>query len=124
MVKGVICERFGCREPPAETSPSLKVLYMLFFPEEREISDDRHMATQEVASTESSGDTPWIGNRALDPTAAGCGVRVLGSPELLSPVMDAKPSQGDPQHLLMPCLPSEEQLACDPSLLSGDDRPP
>lgn len=81
------------------------------------------MATQEVASTESSGDTPCTGNQAPDPMAAGCGVRAVGSLELLSPVMDAKPPQGDPQHLLTPCLPSEEQLACDPSLLSGDDRP-
>lgn len=30
MVKGAICQRFGCWVPPAETSPSLKVLYMLF----------------------------------------------------------------------------------------------
>lgn len=123
MVTGVIYQRFGWQDPPAETSPSLKVLCMLCFPEEREISGDRHMATQEVASTESSGDTPCTGNQASDTTAAGCGAGALDSLELLSPVIDAKPPQGDPQHLLMPCLPSEEQLACDPSLLSGDDCP-
>lgn len=111
MVKGVICQRFGCRAPPAETSPSLKVLYMLFFPEEREISDDRHMVTQEVASTESSGDTPCTGNEAPGPTAAGCGVRAVGSPELLSPVMDAKPPQGDPQTSAH-ALPPKRGAAC------------